>query len=89
MDELLVSVESADAVELLLYEVFHSLHVVVSYFLDVLHALCFLFAEVAVDVAQLVEELMVERSELRQWQLTKRDEVFDFHTYAVAYQCIL
>ena len=89
MDKLLVSVESADAVEFLLYEVLYSLHVVVSHFLDVLHALGFFFAKVAIDVAQTLEELMVERSKLRQWQLAERDEVFDFHTYAVAYQCIL
>ena len=53
--ELLELLQATDLVELLLYEVFHSLHIVVGHLLDVLHALCSCLVEAKVDVAQCVE----------------------------------
>ena len=63
MDELLVGFQSADGVELLLYEVFHGLDVVVGDALYVLYALCVGHTELLVDLAQAAEQL---GGELRQ-----------------------
>ena len=83
VDELLEVVESAYLVEFLLDEVFHRLHVVVGHLLDVLHALGLLLSEVAVDVAQAFEQLVVEPHQLGQGKLAQRDEVFYLHSHAV------
>ena len=66
MDKLLVSLEPANLVELLLEEILHGLDVVVGNLLNILHVLCRLLVEGAVDVAQTIEKGMIERGELGQ-----------------------
>ena len=66
MDKLLVSLEPANLVELLLNEILHGLDVVVGNLLNILHVLCRLLVEGAVDVAQTIEKGMIERGELGQ-----------------------
>lgn len=89
MNELLVVVESTNLVKLLLDEVFHGFHVVVGDFLNVLHAASILLVEVTVDVSQVLEQSMIDPCQLRKRQLAKGNEIFNFHSYAVADERIL
>ena len=59
-----------EGVELLLNEVFDSLHIMVCHLLDVLDTLCVGYGECLVDGAQHREEGMVERCELWEGELT-------------------
>ena len=86
MYKLFVGLKPAYLIKLFLDEIFHGLHVVVGYLLYVFHPLSVCLAEVAVDVAQLLEESMVEPGQLGQGQLTQRDEIFYLNPHAIAYE---
>ena len=89
VNELLVFLEISEFVELFLDIIFHGLHVVVGYLLDILDARCALLVKLAVYVAEAVEMFVIEVCQLWQRQFAKRYEIFDFHTDAVFYQSIL
>ena len=92
MDELLPAGYSK-SLEFLFYEIFNGLDIVVGDFLDVLHLLRVLRSHRLVELAQAGEQFITahpgafsEVGELRQRNLTKGDEIFHFHAYAVADQ---
>ncbi len=89
MDEFLVVVQPANLVELFLDEVFNRLYVVVGCVFNLLYTHCRSLVEVAVDVAQSFKQGAVEAFQLRQGQLAKRDEIFNFYTYAITDEGIL
>ena len=78
MDELLILGDGGigqiliNGCKLLLDKVLNCLNVVVGSLFDFLYATGIIFAEIAVDIAQLVEQSLVERRELWQRQFTKR-----------------
>ena len=88
MDEFFVRVQPAYLIKLLLDEVFNSLYVVVSDCLDILDALCILFREVMVDIAQLLVA-DGEALQLRQGQVNEGDEVFHLHANTITDKGIL
>ena len=89
MYEFLVLFEISDLVQLFLYEIFNSLHVVVGYLFDIFHTLCVGFAEVGINLAQGREQIRVETVQLGQRKFAKCDEVFNLYLYAILYKCIL
>ena len=60
VNELLEAVETTHGIELLLDKVLHGLHVVVSHFLNILHPLGISKRKLTIDIAELVEQLMVD-----------------------------
>ena len=60
VDELLVGIQASDLVEALLDEILHGLDIVVSDLLDVLDTLSAFLVEVAIDVAQAFEKVVIE-----------------------------
>ena len=87
VNELLVC-RQAQAVELLLQEVFDGLDVVVGHRFDVFDALRLGAVEVGVYLAQALEAAVVDALELGQRQLAERYEVFYLDPHAVADQCV-
>ena len=65
MDEFLVGIQSSDLVEALFDKILHGLDVVVSDLLNVLDTLSALLVEMAIDVAQTFEKVMIEVFQLR------------------------
>ena len=61
----------------------------ICHLLDVLNTLCALLIEVEIDATQCFKQGMIEVLELRQWQLTQSDEIFDFYAHSVTNECIL
>ena len=88
MDELLVGIQASDLVEALLDEILHGLDIVVSDLLDVLDTLSAILVEMAIDVAQTLEKVVIKVLQLRQGQLTQSDEILHLYTNAVADQCV-
>ena len=88
MNKLLVLLETTNLIEFFLDEVLDSLHIMVGHLLDVLHTLCFCGSEVAIDIAELVEQFMVEIFQLRQRQFTKGDEILYLDTHTIPNQRI-
>ena len=86
MDELGPFVES-HFMEMSLYEIFHSLHVMVGGLFDFLDLHCLFRSEIEVDVPHLAELAPVNVSELWQRNFAERNEILDFHAHAVLYQC--
>ena len=96
MDELAALLEVAFTetvlfhfVKLLLDEILYCFHIMVSYLLDVLYTLCVLLREVLVDTTKLWEERLVELSKLRQWELTKGNEILYLYTNTITDKCVL
>ena len=83
MDKFFVLMEPK-VVEFLFDEVFDGFDIVVGDFLDVFDFLGIFDSEVAVDFAQVFEEVVVEAYELWQGYLAQGDEVFDFDCHTVA-----
>ena len=85
--ELLERLQS-QSVHLLFDQVLDRLHVVVGRLLDLLDPERIGFAEVAVNVAQLLHGGLVHAGELGQRQFAQRDEILHFHQHTVADQRI-
>ena len=82
VDELLVLLKTK-TVELLLEEIFYSLHIVVGHLLDVLDTLGFGWGKIAIDIAKTVENTAIDTGQLWQRKFTKCYEILDFHTNAI------
>ena len=83
MDELLISLQSANGIELLLDEVFDGLDVVVGHSLYVFDALRILLREITVEVA---EPVVADREslQLRQGQMNEGNEILHLYADAIA-----
>lgn len=88
VNKLLVGIQASNLIESLLDEIFHGLDIVIGDLLDVLDPLCAFLIEVAIDIPQAFEKVVIEVLQLRQRQLTQSDEILHLHTYAVADECI-
>lgn len=82
MDELGPFVES-HFMEMSLYEIFHSLYVMVGGLFDFLDLHCLFRSEIEVDVPHLAELAPVNVSKLWQRNFAERNEILDFHAHAV------
>ena len=87
MDEFFI-VGKSQFVKSRFQEVFHGFDVVVGRFFNVFDGLSICLAHGFVDVAQLREEVVIHRTELRQRQLGERNEIFYFNPDTVADQCV-
>ena len=85
MNKLRPLVES-HLMEMSLYEILHSLHVVIRGFLDFLHLHSLFRREIQIDVTHHAELFMIHVSELRQRYFAKRDKILDLHTDTVSYK---
>ena len=87
MHEFTETLVYSQPVETVLYEILDSLDVVVGGLFNLLHLQGVFDCEAAVDLAQVVEQSLVEIFQLGQRQFAQRDEIFNLDSYAVSDKC--
>ena len=75
-------------IEVFLYEIFHSLHIVVCSLFDVFYLFGIFSSEIPVQVAQKFVFAAVEIFQLRNGIFCKFDEIFNFDPNAVSNKCV-
>ena len=89
MDKLLVSIQSANLIKLFLDKILYSLDIVVGNLLDILDTLRIILIKVLIYLTQTSKQSRIERSKLRQRQLTQSDKILNLYTNTISYERIL